>query len=319
MADPLSKKYLIQKDVEQLIAAQGLKTFMQASIAAIEAGLRDFNSGKIQHNRRVGFLFDGNTIEAMPARRVGKLIAFKIVNFHNQSAGVDLPSVMSTTICLDEKTGSPLAVIDSTPLTAIRTGAISGLAIKHLFREAKSIGLLGAGVAGQASLQAACLVAKPEVIYVHDPNSAALAQLEAALEGFDHPAIKAVNPETVVRQSDVIISCTYASEVVIKKEWIDLTKRTLIVAVGADTPGKSEVEPKLYKEATVIVDFKEQAIVEGDVEIPIKQGYMLADSIAGELHEVVSGKSIEQKLLTIFDSTGDPVSDLIMAEIILAS
>lgn len=306
--------YITSEEVNKVIDKSGIKSFVQTSLDNVEKGLLDFHQGKIQHEKRTGFLFDGNTIESMPARRVGKLIVFKIVNFHKQLPGIDIPSVMSTTVCLDEKTGSPIAIIDSTRLTAIRTGVISGIAIKYTHPQAKNIGLIGAGASGISSLQAASLVTKPQSIYVHDPNSASISKLKNELKSFTDSPIISTDIKDIVKRSDVIIACTYGDEIVIKDDWIDRDKKTAIIAVGADTPGKSELDPELYKRASIVTDFKEQAVAEGDIEVPIKKGFISHEDISRELHELVAGEKIEQKPLTIVDLTGDPISDLIMAE-----
>ncbi|MDI6886827.1 MAG: hypothetical protein QMD22_10925, partial [archaeon] len=109
------------------------------------------------------------------------------------------------------------------------------------------------------------------------------------------------------------------NEIVIKEKWVNGKKQKLINAIGSDTPGKSEIDPLLFKRAKIIVDFKEQAIREGEVSNPITKGIISGEDIFAELDEVIAKKKhvTKKDKLIIFDSTGDPIEDLIMVELIL--
>jgi len=310
---------LSSDEIVKFVKSFGLNQFMDASIKYIEKGFIDYASGKLQKNKRVGFLFQKNTIEAMPCRRVGKGCCFKIVNFHEKNKEEGLPSVMGILLYLDEKNGFPIIVTDATFLTAIRTGAATGLATKYLAPGATRIGIIGTGVIGQTSLHAISRVCDIEKVFVYDTNQKILKRFKQQMARLLDVPIEIKSPKEIVKNSDVITTCTYGNRIVVKNAWIKAGERKLINTVGTDTPGKIEIEPTLYKRAKIIVDFKEQAVKEGDVSNPIKQGIIDEKDIFAELHEIiVKNKNItkEDKLI-IFDSTGDPIEDLVMAELLL--
>lgn len=255
----------------------------------------------------------------MPCRRIGKACCFKIVNFHEDNVRRGLPAVMSTSIYLDENTGFPIVIADTTFLTVIRTGATTGLATKYLAPHATKIGIIGTGTIGQASLHAISRVCDIKKIFVYDINQKLLKRFKQQMEQFLDIPIEIKKPKEIVSISDVITTCTYGNEIVIKEKWVNGKKQKLINAIGSDTPGKSEIDPLLFKRAKIIVDFKEQAIREGEVSNPITKGIISGEDIFAELDEVIAKKKhvTKKDKLIIFDSTGDPIEDLIMVELIL--
>jgi alanine dehydrogenase len=98
-------------------------------------------------------------------------------------------------------------------------------------------------------------------------------------------------------------------------EWIH--EGTHINAIGADAPGKEELEPALLSRASVYVDDIPQAVHSGEINVPIQKGLFSHESIAGTLGEIVIGKKRRkrQEDITIFDSTGLAIQDLAIAKI----
>ena len=86
----------------------------------------------------------------MPSREIASQICFKIVNFHDYNYQDNIPTVMSTTLLLDEKTGQIKIIAESTLLTYIRTGASAAVATKYLVDDPKSFGFIGTGAQAQA-------------------------------------------------------------------------------------------------------------------------------------------------------------------------
>jgi alanine dehydrogenase len=114
---------------------------------------------------------------------------------------------------------------------------------------------------------------------------------------------------------DVLVTTTPSTIPLIRSEWIH--EGTHINAIGADAPGKEELDPALLRRAQVFVDDPAQAIHSGEINVPISRGLYRADEIAGTLGEVVIGKKQRSgpDAITIFDSTGLAIQDLAIAKI----
>jgi len=113
----------------------------------------------------------------------------------------------------------------------------------------------------------------------------------------------------------VLVTATPSTTPVIRSEWI--YEGTHINAIGADAPGKEELDPALLRRAQVFVDDPAQAIHSGEINVPIRTGLYRADELAGTLGEVVIGKKQRPgaDTITIFDSTGLAIQDLAIAKI----
>jgi len=117
----------------------------------------------------------------------------------------------------------------------------------------------------------------------------------------------------------VIVTTTPSRTPVVKDEWVH--EGTHINAIGADAPGKEELEPLLLKRAMVIVDDLVQAVHSGEINVPVREGKFSPEEISGTLGEVVLGwkKRTSSDQITIFDSTGLAIQDLAIASIAMKS
>jgi ornithine cyclodeaminase/alanine dehydrogenase-like protein (mu-crystallin family) len=117
--------------------------------------------------------------------------------------------------------------------------------------------------------------------------------------------------------SDIVCTLTPSRSPIIKKEWI--AAGTHINAVGADAPGKQDLDPAILKEAIVVVDDLKQASSSGEINVPIQKGIYSIREVYGTLAELVVGKKkgrTDNKVITIFDSTGIAVEDIAVAKLL---
>jgi ornithine cyclodeaminase/alanine dehydrogenase-like protein (mu-crystallin family) len=117
--------------------------------------------------------------------------------------------------------------------------------------------------------------------------------------------------------SDIVCTLTPSRSPIVKREWI--LPGTHINAVGADAPGKEELDPGILRAATVVVDDLRQAISGGEINVPVKQGTYSLNEIYGTLPEIVAGKKkgrADDRQITVFDSTGIAIEDIAVARII---
>ena len=101
---------------------------------------------------------------------------------------------------------------------------------------------------------------------------------------------------------------------IIQDAWI--SPGTHINAIGADAPGKEELDPEILKRATIVVDDLEQAAHSGEINVPLTMGAITMKDIHGELCEIVVGKKTgrtSKEEITVFDSTGLSVLDVATA------
>jgi alanine dehydrogenase len=116
--------------------------------------------------------------------------------------------------------------------------------------------------------------------------------------------------EAVVRGADVVVTITPAREPIVRDEWI--APGTHIAAVGADKGGDQELEGSILQRARIFVDDIRQCRTDGEINVPLSQGLIAEDDVAGEIGEVITGKKPGRRSpdeVTVFDSTGIALQD----------
>ena len=245
----------------------------------------------------------------------GQSLAVKVVSLFDRNAGRGLPRIQSAVLVLSPDTGQPLALLEGAALTAIRTGAASGLATDLLARpDARTAAILGAGVQARTQLQAMCVVRAIETVWVYDPNPAAVEAFirDMAGQGQAPPDIRpASTPREAVAEADVICAATTSRTPVFADA--DLKAGVHINAVGSYQPDVREVTTETVVRARVFVDSREAALQEaGDLIQPIRQGAINPDHIRAELGELVLGRARGRCCatdVTLFKAVGVAVQD----------
>jgi len=253
---------------------------------------------------------DGD-FRSMPAR-VGDGAGVKWVNVHpNNPDRFGLPTVMGLVVYSDPESAYPLAVIDGTELTRLRTGAAAGVATDHLAAEdARTLGLVGAGEQARTQLSAVAAVRDIERVVVTDLDEDAVAAFvdHATAAGFEAAG---GTPEAVAA-CDVVSTTTPARDPVLRAEW--LSPGTHVNAIGADAEGKQELDPTIFAEAAVVVDDWEQCAHSGEINVPVSAGDFERADVAAEIGEVVAGTTADlRERTTVFDSTGLAIQDVATA------
>ena len=244
----------------------------------------------------------------------------KIVNVHpNNPLKHQKPVVMATIVLINPVTGAPIAIIAATAITAMRTGAIGGIATKYLARKSSTtLGLVGAGTQARTQLSAISKILPLEEVRVYDkfPNKVQ-SFIEYCRPSHNITFVPCDNLEDCVTDTDVISTITPVSTPIVENNWI--SPGTHINAIGADAPGKEELDPKILQRAKIVVDDYEQATHSGEINVPLSKGYLTLDNIHGELSEVVAQKiagreSVDE--ITVFDSTGLSLQDIATAAVV---
>lgn len=289
-------------------------TDMPAVIEAVEGAFIAYGNGQARMPPKIYLEVPGGDFRAMPAYLPGAA-GVKWVNVHPDNPAHGLPTVMALIIYNDPATGRPLALIDGTIITRLRTGAAAAVATRRLARPgARRLAIIGCGGQADAHLQALCCVMKPELILLADArreNAEALARRWA-----QYPC-RVAEIEQACAEADVISTLTPARRPYVRREWI--RPGAHINAMGADAPGKQELEIDLLLAARVFVDDWAQASHSGEINVAVASGRLT--EVAGALPDVICGRApgrVSEQDITIFDSTGLAIQDLAVAHLVYA-
>jgi len=306
---------LNQKQVEKIIPLKKIKDVVDV----VEKGFFEYGMKRVQMPAKQYLYFPkyNGDLRIMPAfsEKLG-VAGTKIVNVHPNNPKKGLKTVMAVILLNDAKTGLALAFMNGTYITGMRTGAASAVATKYLSRKnAKTLGVVGAGYQSIFQIAAVASVSNLKEIFVYDISENRVKELAKILK---KAGIKIKN--TTLKeacQKDILVTVTPARGPVVKKEWI--FPGTHINAIGADATGKQELDPRILKDAKIVIDNWEQASHSGEINVPLTKGMLKKEDIYGELGEIVSGKKPgreNDKEITVFDSTGLAIQDLFTANLV---
>jgi len=225
----------------------------------------------------------------------------------------NLPTVFSILIYTHPETGFPLAIVDGSYHTVMRTGSAAAVSIKWMARkDSKKLAIIGAGHMAEGAIQTCNEIFKWSEVRVWSRGEETLDHFVKAMQPkFDHFEIKpSTDLEQTVRGADVVVTLTPARGPIVMADWI--SPGTHIAAVGADKKGDQELESRLLKGARIFVDDIRQCRTDGEINVPLSQGVITEADIAGEIGEVITGKKpgrTSDAEITIFDSTGIALQD----------
>lgn len=234
-------------------------------------------------------------------------------NFPDNPRRRGLPTIQGLVVLADAETGSPLAVIDSGSVTALRTAAATGVAARHLARpESRTATIVGCGIQGELQLAALAAVLPLERAWVLDTDHARAEGMAARAQarlGLEVAAVKDLG--RALADSDVCVTCTPSRRAVVAAA--DVGPGTFVAAVGADAHGKQELEPALMVGSTVVVDVLAQCVEIGELQHAVAAGLMTPADVHAELSDVVVGRRpgrTRADEVTIFDSSGTALQDV---------
>jgi ornithine cyclodeaminase/alanine dehydrogenase-like protein (mu-crystallin family) len=300
---------------------------MKAAIEAMKQAYSALSDGKAEvplRSRLPVPPHDGLTL-FMPAfvnDKKSQALAVKVVSIFPQNSQRNLPLIFATVLVLEADTGRPLALLEGSSLTAIRTGAGSGLAIDLLARtESRVAAIFGAGAQGRTQLEAACTVRKIDQVWVYDSDHKRAEAFVSELSGvgpIPSDIRIAKNSEEAVHDADII--CTATTSISPVFDDAKLKPGVHISAIGSYTPEMQEIPAETVGRARIVVDSLSATLAEtGDLVIPIRSGLIKTEDIT-ELGEIVLGRKLGRKSpheITLFKSVGIAVQDAMAAQVAL--
>jgi ornithine cyclodeaminase len=229
------------------------------------------------------------------------------VKVHAKFPGGD-PAIRGLLVLHDLATGAPLAVMESSYLTALRTGLVGALGADVLARpNASTLAIIGAGAQGQAQLTALRRVRTLTAVRIFD------AVPEASRQLADNPASRGLDVtlagdlDEALAGADIIVTATWAEEPFIFRR--HLRPGVHITTLGPDQPGKCEIAADALLSARVVVDDRALAVEMGAVG----GAGLGADAIHAELGEILAGTRpgrCDDHEVTVFGSVGLAFQDL---------
>ena len=245
------------------------------------------------------------------------VMGLKVISVFPGNHGTEFDSHQGAVMLFETKNGRPLAIVDATSVTAIRTAAVSGVATRLLAREgAGDLAILGSGTQARVHLEAMRLVRSIRRVRVWSRNrehAAAFAEREGRRHGIKIQT--SATAQDAVADAEVICTTTSSAEPVLKGEWI--APGAHINAVGSSVPFARELDTTAVVRSRLFVDRRESTVNEaGDFLFPKKEGAIGDDHIQGEIGEVLIGRVPGRRSadeITLFKSLGLAIEDVASA------
>ena len=290
---------------------------MREVIGTVEEAYKAFNSGQVDQPDYIGF--------HLPAPR-GE-IDFKFCyfsendtislksssgGFNDNPATYGVPSGMGTILLFDARTGGLACVMDGSLITGLRTGAAGAVSVKVLARkDARKVASIGTGNQARMQIRAINEVMKIQEIHAWDSIPESLAKYKMDIEReFGIPVVAANSKREAVEQADILVTTTRGKGSLVEAAWIK--PGTHIVAIGTDQRGKQELEPEIFRHATIVNDSIAQCTEKGETWHPLNGNIITKAGIHAEIGEILLGRKPgreNDEEITIFDSTGMAIQD----------
>ena len=304
----------------RILSAADVRTAlpMPKAIDAMRHAYGQLSAGKVNAPPRQHISTDKGVTLLMPAHLPERSeFGIKVVSVYDDNPNLGLPRITATVLVLDPATGLPKSIMDGSSLTAIRTGAGGGVATEFLARkDAKTVGLFGAGVQARAQLQAVMAVRDIERVNLISRTKASAQQLATEISAWtDAPAVNLVpNPQQVVEDADIVLCATTSATPLFDGNVV--RSGTHITAVGTFVPEKREVDTTTIRKADrIVVDSRDACLEEaGDLIIPNAE-------IDAEIGEIVNGDKQGRQSndeITFFKSVGVAVQDAVAGSVVLS-
>jgi ornithine cyclodeaminase/alanine dehydrogenase-like protein (mu-crystallin family) len=257
--------------------------------------------------------------------KAGNALAIKIVSLFPGNPDHGLAFIQAAVLVLDPNSGKPVALLEGSSLTAIRTGAGSGAATDLLAKkDSRVAAIFGAGAQGRTQLEAICTVRDIHQVWLYDTDDLRASNFVKEMAGkFPIPLnIRiAENSSQAVSDADIICCATTATSPVFSDD--DLKPGVHINAIGSYTPEMQEIPSRTIARALVIVDSRSATLAEtGDLLRPIQEGLITQDHIYSEIGEIALGSKpgrTNSDQITYFKSVGLAVQDAMAAQLVLSN
>ena len=295
---------------------------MKDCMEVVEKAFVEFTRGTADLPLRVNIKPPDGLSLYMPAylKELGSLACKVVTVYKNNPSKYNLPVITGKVLLQDPNTGDVICIMDGGYLTAVRTGAASGVASKYLARDEQNmvVGIFGAGVQAKTQLMAMAAARHISRAYIFDTSDEAARHLVTDLGAeLDFNIIKADSPDQLL-EADIICTATSSPDPLFDGEAIK--PGTHINGIGSHTPNARELDTVIIQRSKLVGDSREACFNEaGDVMIPLQDGSIDESHFYAELGEVLTGakpgRESDQEI-TVFKSNGLAIQDAATAKLV---
>lgn len=295
---------------------------MQSCMDVVEQAFAELAKGTADLPLRINIKPPDGLSLYMPAylQEMGALACKVVTAYKKNPERFDMPVIFGKVLLQNPETGDVICIMDGGYLTAVRTGAGSGVATKYLARkdEGQIAGIFGAGVQARTQLWAVAVARDISKAYVYDISDEAVDSfIDEMSKKLEIPIVKADSIDQIL-EADIICTATSSSTPLF--DGLKVKEGTHINGIGSHTPNARELDTEIIKRSKLVGDSKEACFGEaGDVMIPLKEGAIDESHFYAELGEVVTGKKegrVDDEEITVFKSNGLAIQDAATAKLV---
>ena len=289
---------------------------------AVEAAFRDVAQGRDRSPLRTRVELPHGDLLLMPGLREGGAgVSVKLVTVVPANAERGIPTIHALVAWFDAETGRPLALLDGETVTAMRTGAASGVATRLLARtDAETLAVIGAGAQAEWQVRAVAAARPIRRVLVHARTPGARLAFAARMASETGLTVEATDTaEAAVRDADVICCATTSSDPVFEAGWVRAGAH--VNGIGAFRLGMVEMPAELFgRAALVAVDSRAAAMAEAGDVVAAVEGGLVARADLAEIGSVDPGWVAQRPAdaVTVFKSVGLAIQDVAAAELVAA-
>lgn len=296
---------------------------MSPCMEVVEKAFAELASGTAVLPLRINLFTQEGLGLYMPAylKEMGALACKVVTSYVNNPAKHHLPTIMGKVLLQDPETGDVICIMDGGYLTAVRTGAASGVATRYLAREdrGQKVGIFGAGAQARTQLWAMTVARDIARACVYDVNDESVSRFITEMAPkLQLDIVRATSPEQILEEADII--CTASSSPTPLFDGSKVREGTHINSVGSHTPKAREMDTAIIKRSKVIADSCDACLREaGDIMIPIQEGAIDKSHLYAELGEVIIGKKpgrADAREITLFKYNGLAIQDVAAAKLV---
>jgi alanine dehydrogenase len=296
---------------------------MSDCMTAVEKAFGEMASGTAVLPLRIGITPPDGLALYMPAylKEMGALACKVVSVYKNNPKNHNLPTTIGKVLLQNPQTGEVICIMDGGYLTAVRTGAASGVATKYLARKVDNqiVGIFGAGVQAKMQLWAVAVARKLTRAYVYDISPDAMKNFISDMsEKLTLDVIPADSPQQILSTCDII--CTASSSSTPLFDGTQIRPGTHINGIGSHTPNARELDTATITRSKIVADSFEACLKEaGDIMIPLQEGAITQSHMYAELGELIIGKKpgrSNNSEITLFKSNGLAIQDTATAKLV---
>ncbi len=278
--------------------------------------LREMHAGAVPLSTKSLLTHESDSFLALPAWLPGRAIGVKLASVMpgNEQSGSGVPNIQAVYHLFDGRNGTPVAQLDGTALTYVKTAADSALATSILAREkSRRLVMIGAGALSRYLVTAHRAV-RPSIDHVGIWNRSA-DKARALADGLQMDVIDDAGLESAVREADIVCCATASTDPLIRGTW--LTPGTHVDLVGSFKPEMREADDEAVVRSELFVDSREMTVqATGDLAIPISNGAIVEADVLADLYQLCRGEHPGRSsgsAITLFKNGGGGHLDLFVA------